>query len=58
MEKECDGPWAAEEACCVFCGHEWVSVHPCAEQLECPNCHRMTKSTTAIERDEWLKGAL
>ena len=58
MTEEEEGPWASEEACCFFCGHEWVSVHPCAEHLECPNCHRMTKSTTAIERDEWLKGAL
>lgn len=53
-----DEIWAAEEVGCSICGHEWVAVHPCAERLECPNCHSYTKSTTAIQRDEWLESVL
>lgn len=50
-----EGPWAVDEMECDFCGKEWISVHPCAERLECPDCGRMTKSQTAVLRDEWLK---
>lgn len=50
-----DGPWVAEEVGCEHCGREWVSVHPCALRLECPSCYRMTRSTWAIQNDQWMK---
>ena len=49
------GPWCDDPMECYFCNYEWVSVHPCAEKLECPKCGRMTKSRWAEDRDEWLK---
>lgn len=39
-----DGPWITEEMECQFCGHEWVSVHPACERIECAACGRMTKT--------------
>lgn len=55
MTDEPEGPWVSEESACVFCGHEWVAVHPFASHLECPNCLHFTESTASINHTAWLE---
>lgn len=54
MKEEQEGPWCDEEACCESCDYVWIAVHPCCEELECPKCGQMTRSTHSINNEAWF----
>lgn len=53
-DDEWAGPWCTDQMGCDHCGHEWVDVHPCLENLECPRCGGLTLSAHAREHNEWM----
>jgi hypothetical protein len=53
--EEDESLWCTDVMICKSCGHHWIAIHPCAEDLECSCCGEYTQSAWASERDEWLE---